>query len=148
MAAIFQLIEIKNERDSSRKSVSLGIQVRVGEQVGTLPITAECGSVGAFANEVKALQKELEDALGKARALFEGKSSGEGSEISGDMTPEQVWAVLSAISGEDAFVETFNGMAEERRREVAEYILTSCNIFAGKAAVFSARYDSDAALLE
>jgi hypothetical protein len=148
MTAIFQLIEIKNERDSSGKSVSLGIQARVGEHVNTLPITGECRSVGALATEVKALQKELEDALEKGRTLFEGKPSRGGTEISDDMTPEQVWSALSAIAGDEAFAERFNIMPEERRREVAEYILTSCNIFTGKAAVFSARYDSDAALLE
>ena len=148
MTKLFQLIEINNEHRASGKSFSLGIQVRVGEHTGTLPVTAECRSVGAFATEVKALQKELEGIFEEGKALFEGKISGGGMGITEDMNPERVWSVLSAISGEEPFAEGFNSMAEERRREVAEYILTSCNIFSGKAAVFSARYDSDTALLE
>lgn len=148
MNKVFELIENKDEQGVSGKSVSLGIQVTIGEHASILPVTKECRSVGALAKEVKALQKELEDALEKGKALFQGKSAGGGTEITDDMSPEQVWSVLSGIAGEDLFAESFNSMAEERRREVAEYILTSCNIFAGKAAVFSARYDSDTALLE
>jgi hypothetical protein len=147
MAGIFQLIETKNDQGPSGKSMSLGIQVRVGDHTSVLPVTAECRSVGALTKEVKALQEELEAALEKGTALFTGKSSGAGMEISEDMAPEQVWSILSAIAGEEAFAESFNSLPEEQRRVVAEYILTSCNIFAGKAAVFSARYDSDTALL-
>jgi hypothetical protein len=148
MAGMFQLLELKNEHGASGKSISLGIQVRVAEHTSILPVTSECLSVGALTKEVKALQKELEDALERAKGLFEGRGSSGGMGITDDMLPEQVWSVLSAISGDGPFVESFNSMAEDRRREVAEYILTSCNIFAGKAAVFSARYDSDTALVE
>jgi hypothetical protein len=148
MTKLFQLIEIKNEQGISEKNISLGIQVKIGEQTSIVPVTSECRSVGALTREVKTLQKELEDTLERAKDLFERKPSGGGMEITEDMTPPQVWSVLSAISGEEPFAEGFNSMAEERRREVAEYILTSCNIFSGKAAVFSARYDSDTALLE
>jgi len=147
MAKLFQLIEIENDQETSGKSISLGIQVTIGEHTSILPVTTECHSVGALTKEVKALQEELEDFLARGKALFQGKRGG-GMEITDDMTPEQVWSVLSAIAGEEPFAKTFNSMGEERRREVAEYVLTSCNIFAGKAAVFSARYDSDAALLE
>jgi len=148
MTKLFQLIEIKNEQGISEKNISLGIQVKIGEQVSIVPVTAECRSVGALTKEVKSLQKELEDSLEKGKAVFQGKPAGPGTGISDDMPAEEVWSVLSGITGEDSFVETFNAMAEERRREVSEYILTSCNIFAGKAAVFSARYNSDTALLE
>ena len=148
MTKIFQLIVARNDQGASGKSVSLGIRITLGDQTNILPVSPECRSVGAISKEVKALQKELEDSLGMAKDLFEGKRPGGGMSITDDMIPSQVWGVLSAVSGDDAFAESFNSMAEERRREVAEYILTSCNIFAGKAAVFSERYDSDTALLE
>ena len=147
MTKVFQLIEVNHE-GTSGKSISLGIQVKIGGHTSVLPVTTECRSFGALTKEVKALQNELEDSLEQGKALFQGKRLGGGMEITDDMNPEQVWSVLSAIGGEEAFAEGFNSMAEERRREVAEYILTSCNIFTGKAAVFSARYDSDNALLE
>ncbi|MEW6665267.1 MAG: nitroreductase [Thermodesulfobacteriota bacterium] len=57
---------------------------------------------------------------------------------------EKIWVVLSGME-EKAFVEAFNGLEEVKRREVAEYVLTRCNIFSGNARIFSARYDEESA---
>ena len=57
-------------------------------------------------------------------------------------------AVLSAVSEEAAFVQGFNDLEERTRKAVAEYVLTRCNIFAGKASLFSSRYDSASGLIE
>jgi hypothetical protein len=59
-----------------------------------------------------------------------------------------VWSILSSIEDEDQFVRRFNALEEEKRREVAEYVLTKCNIFSGKASAFSSRYSNETGLLE
>jgi len=148
MKKLFQVVERTHKEAESGKSLHLGIELKIGEQVTILPVTDECRSYAAFAGEIDLFQKELEGYLERAKALFEGKISKGGLGIDDDMAPEQVWTALSAIGGEDLFAGGFNALKEEKRREVAEYVLTSCNVFAGKAAVFSTRYDSDSALLE
>lgn len=64
------------------------------------------------------------------------------------MKAEEIWSILSAILGEVDFIQAFNALEEGTRREVAEHVLTHCNVFSGKAAVFSSRYDEKSALME
>jgi len=148
MKKLFQVVERTDKEAGSGKSLHLGIELKIGEQVTILPVTGECRSYAAFAGEINLFQKELEGHLERARAVFEGRSSGDGLEINDNMAPDRIWTALSAISGEDLFAGGFNALKEEKRRQVAEYVLTSCNVFSGKAAVLSARYDNDSALLE
>lgn len=148
MKQIFQLIEATETGDAQEKNISLGIQVKVGEHMSVLPVTAACRSFRAFASEIEALRKELEIHLESAELLFQGRSLKDEMKISDDMSSEQIWTLLSAIAEEERFVKGFNALNEEKRREVAEYVLTCCSVFSGKAAVFSARYDSDSSLLE
>ena len=145
---LFHLIERGSGPGAAEKNVSLGIRIKMGDQEGVFPVSPECGSVEALSREIEGLQKELEDAFETGRSFFQGKGFEGGKGITDDLSPEEVWSLLSHMAGEEPFGEHFNAMAEERRRAVAEYILTSCNIFSGKAAVFSARYDSDSALLK
>lgn len=42
----------------------------------------------------------------------------------------------------------FNDLEEVTRRRVADYVLTSCNVFSGRAAFFSERYESESATME
>jgi hypothetical protein len=148
MKKLFQLIEEATGTGASEKSVSLGIRITIGDQESVFPVSPDCRSVEVLSREIKVLQKELEDAFETGKRFLQGKGFEGGKGIDDDLSPEEVWSLLSDMAGEEPFVEHFNAMAEERRRAVAEYILTSCNIFSGKAAVFSARYDSDSALLK
>lgn len=148
MREIFQLVEVTDKGAAQERTVSLGIQVKVGERMNVLSVTSACRSFEEFASEMEALKKELETHLESAGILFQGRSSKDEMKVSDDMTPEQIWSALSAIAEEERFVRVFNALKVERRREVAEYVLTSCNVFSGKAAVFSARYDSDSSFLE
>jgi hypothetical protein len=64
------------------------------------------------------------------------------------MAPDKVWVILKEMDGEEAFVEAFNQLDQARRGLVAEHVLTKCNIFSGRAAIFSARYNSAIGLIE
>jgi hypothetical protein len=39
-------------------------------------------------------------------------------------------------------------MSYEKRIEVADYVLSHCNVFSGQASVFSMRYNSEEGLLD
>ena len=85
----------------------------------------------------------------RAKDLLEGdRSSDVTIEFDVDMAPEEIWALLSEVDDEDLFVTTFNNLEESRRREIAEHVLTHCNIFTGQASVFSSRYDNESGFME
>ena len=64
------------------------------------------------------------------------------------MSPEEIWLILSELSQEDLFAESFNSLEEGTRKAVAEHVLTQCNVFSGMPSVFSSRYNSETGLLE
>ena len=64
------------------------------------------------------------------------------------MAPEEIWSILSGVSDEDLFIKGFNNLDEGKRRDVAEYVLTQCNIFSGKASIFSSRYNNETGLMD
>mgnify|MGYP001071422400 CR=1 FL=1 len=87
--------------------------------------------------------------LKEAEAVFHPETLSEaGFRFPQGMEPDKVWAILKEMDGEEAFVEAFNQLDQERRGSVAEHVLTKCNIFSGRAAVFSSRYNSATGLLE
>jgi adenosylcobinamide kinase/adenosylcobinamide-phosphate guanylyltransferase len=69
-------------------------------------------------------------------------------DINPDLTPAEIWALLSGVPDEPSFVRGFNSLEESKRREVAEHVLTRCNVFSGRASVFSSLYKDDSALME
>ena len=85
----------------------------------------------------------------KARDLFMGDRPSEGQlDIDAEMEPAQMWALLSEIEDVGQFVKIFNELDEPRRKEIAEHVLTHCNIFTGKASVFSSRYDNESGFMK
>ena len=68
--------------------------------------------------------------------------------ISADMKPGDIWSALEKIEDQDFFIEQFNILEEEIRKAVAEHVLTQCNVFSGKGATFSARYNEQTKCME
>ena len=91
----------------------------------------------------QAIKEGLDSLLAKAKGLFRESPAEEGLDLRSDMEPEEIWSILSVVSDEDLFINSFNNLDEAKRREVAEHILTRCNIFSGKASVFSSRYNNE-----
>jgi hypothetical protein len=148
MSGIFRLLKAEGEEERGHPALVLGIDLRIGERQVPCPISGVCRSREELAREVEAVKASLQRLLGEGAALFEKGRSGEGGGISPDMKAEEVWSVLSAIPEEDRFRRLFNGLDEAKRREVAEHVLTHCNVFTGRGAGFSADFNSDTALLE
>jgi hypothetical protein len=101
-----------------------------------------------FESEIRDLKEQLDMVLGQGKAYYQTSSLQGQLAIRSDMAPEEIWSVLSRTEDEGLFVEGFNSLEEPKRKEVAEHILTSCNIFSGKAAVFSSRYKEESSLME
>lgn len=127
---------------------SVGIRLKIGGHEIVCPVSRACNTYEALQIEVQAIKNDLESILERAKQVYRQPKIEEGIQLRPDMAPEEIWTVLSGVSDETLFVESFNGLDESKRREVAEYVLTKCNIFSGKASVFSSRYNSETALMD
>ena len=112
------------------------------------PVSKSCASYRALEIEVQAIKDELDALLQRAQKSFEASATEDELDLRPDMSPEEIWTVLSGLSQEDLFVKSFNRLEEGTRRAVAEHVLTQCNVFSGMPSVFSSRYNSETGLLE
>lgn len=146
MEELFELIT-RLDTNEGKTSVGLGIRLKVAGHETVCPVIRSCDDYKAFERESQALIHRLEQIQQKARALFQSTASATRLSIGSDMPAKEIWGALSIVSDESQWVAAFNDLNEAQRRAVAEHILTHCNIFSGKAAIFSKRYDSETGLM-
>lgn len=143
MSGIFQIINGNKESKDSPATFSLGIKMKIGHLETICPIT-ESLSKESLEAEIDSLKDELAELLKK----LESCSNGTGlSGIDDNASPLEIWQVLSSITDNSILTEQFNSLSESRRRELADYIFANCNMFTGKGAYFSARYEQATGLL-
>ena len=148
MKGIFDLIRSPEGGKGEKPMFRLGLRLKIGDQETVCPLTRPFESFEALENGVQFIKEDLGLVLERARGLFEGTpSSVNGLDFDEDATPEEIWILLSKIEDENSFVDTFNGLDEARRNAVADYVLTHCNVFSGKASILSSRYDNDSGLM-
>ncbi len=148
MSDIFRIMEVSRPKGDDVREIRLGIELTIGQQRSTCPVSRVCRSYEDFVAEVKRFEENLSRVLKDARILFGESPHGQEPLITPEMSPQEIWNVLCSIEDEDLFVGTFNGLDRQVRGAVAEYVLTQCNVFSGMASVFSARYDNETTLLE
>jgi len=148
MPDIFKIIEIHKERQDDKRGICIGIDIRIGQNKVSCPISEVCYSDRDLVVEVERIQENINRIAESGKRLFGVDLPDKGLRITPGMAPEKVWPVLSEIAEDDFFVESFNALSPTMRTEVAEYVLSHCNIFSGKGAVFSARYDNKTGLME
>ena len=148
MDKIFELIVQQGEGQDTKPEARIGIRVKLSSFETTCFVTQPCPSYHALESEVQAIRQNLEDVLKEARKTFESASKRDRLGLRPEMTAGEIWTILSAIADEKEFVRAFNTLEEGKRKEVAEHVLTHCNVFSGKAAVFSSRYDGQSAFME
>lgn len=141
MDSIFEMIKVPPKGEGEDTAVCLGIRVMVGGRKSVCPFTGPFDNYQNLAGEIQALKEKLDGILMEAKDLLPEVPQGIGSEIGPDMSPEEMWSLLSRISDDESFLLSFNDLAEDKRKAVAEYVLTECNIFSGRASLFSSRYD-------
>jgi hypothetical protein len=147
MKGIFDLIKSSDDQEGKKKEVRLGLRIKLGDQETLWPLTKPFDSYEGLTGEIRSIGEDLELILQKAKNHFEGGGRFQGFDLDADMEPPEVWAHLSKIEDVALFVESFNRLDEVRRREVAEHVLTHCNIFSGMASVFSERFDNESGFM-
>ena len=148
MESIFEMVTETGKGEDAQTTVSVSLRLKVGGHKTTCPISRACDSYEALEIEVQAIKNGLDSLLAEAKNVFGEAAAEEGLDLSSDMAPEEIWSILSGVSDEHLFIKGFNNLEEGKRREVAEYILTQCNIFSGKASIFSSRYNNETGLMD
>jgi hypothetical protein len=143
---MFELI-IQQNNEKNKQNVTLGLRLKVAGHETVCPVTRPCENFRTFEMELEPILGQLEGIRKRARELFERSSAQGKLGLRSDMTPPEIWTILGGIKDDEEFSRSFNSLEEAKRREVAEHILTKCNIFSGKAAVFSSRYDETTAMM-
>lgn len=147
MKKIFGVITESNGEEE-KKIVRIGIRVETAGCETLCPVTGPCRSYQETQAEIGHLKRGLDDLLGRVKEVFQGDSCNGGLGLTAAMNAEEIWGILSEVADDHAFVQGFNGLEETRRREIAEYVLTKCNVFSGRASFFSSHYDAASGLLE
>ena len=148
MEEIFEIIRAPGKEDRDEIKISLGIRVKLGGHETICPVTKSSNSFENLELEAQAIKDHLDKVMTRARDVYKGDKNLEGPELGPDMSSEEIWAVLSHFEDMDLFINNFNNLDEDKRKEVAEHVLTRCNIFSGKASTFSSRYNNESGFLE
>ncbi len=147
MHEVFEIIRVSHG-EKGEKILRLGIRVRMAGYETLCPVTEPCRSYQGAQVEIERLKRDLDGLLKQVKDAFEGDASGKVPGITAEMDAEQIWGILAKITEDRTFMQGFNELEETRRREVAEHILTRCNIFSGRASFFSSRYNEASGLME
>lgn len=147
MKNLFELINSSETQGGGKKAVALGIKVQIGENASVCPVADECTSGPELELQVKNIKGMLDEILAAAKAVLEGSKNSGAISLRDDMSPQEIWKILSMESDESLFIEGFNGINDTKRRDVADYVLSNCNTFTGKGAVISARYDRESGFI-
>jgi len=140
------------DEKNSKVGVSLNIEVADGEG-STLSesvlLVKKCSSYEILHKEISRIKEELDILLEKSRSLFEAEIGEEKSQgADEDMSAKEIWDFLSMIKDPEVLLVKFNSMSRQKRFEVADYVLSNCNVFSGPASIFSMRYNSEEGAIE
>ena len=147
MEDVLDIVWEEEEGTKKGRVLRIGIRIRLGDHEAFCPISAPIESLQEWEAAVQEILEGMERLSHKGRELLEPPKSKKSLDLTGDLNPEELWSRLSQLEAEDDFIQTFNTLEPTRRREVADYVLTRCNIFSGNAAIFSSRYDDESGSL-
>jgi hypothetical protein len=148
MRDIFKMITVDNQKEEGKKALSIGIDFQIAGREICCPVSENCHSYEELLVEIEAIQRNLERMIEEAKTYFKGPASKDGSAFTSETSPEETWAILSEIQDELDFVKRFNSLDDTRRKEVADHVITKCNVFSGRGSVFSARYNNKTGYME
>lgn len=131
----------KDSEEQEKILARLGIQ---NDQEDNVYLTSGCESMEQFEEEVRGLQQEMEDVLGQVRAKWQALTETEVSMDNSDPfnDPKGIWQDMENCKSDQEMIDFFNGFDEEIRKKVAEYVLTSVNMFQGSAPIFASHYNN------
>jgi len=145
-------IEKGVDEKNSKVGVSVNVEAADGEGStlgGSVLLVEKCSSYEILYKEVSRIKEELDSLLEKSERLFEveiGEKKSQG--VNEDMSVKEIWDFLSMIKDPEVLLVKFNSMSRQKRFEVADYVLSNCNVFSGPASIFSMRYNSEEGAIE
>ncbi|MFO7875420.1 MAG: hypothetical protein R6U55_02415 [Desulfovermiculus sp.] len=109
----------------------------------------ESASLEELGPEIEALEKGLKEIKSQAQRAWEKlpHEDASGPTSNQDMQPAQIWAQLEACSSHQELQDTFNNLPDTVRREVAQHVFSTVNMFAGAGSFFAQNYDHGTAML-
>jgi hypothetical protein len=129
-----------------KKADKYAVGVFVDKEGFVYPLTDFFSDLSLLEEAVKELCVQLNEIVIKAKKDIDASTLN--LKVSSEMSPEEVWNILTKIKDEQEFIKAFNSLKEEKRREVADFVFSKCNVFSGKGAIFSFRYNNTTAMLE
>ncbi|MBW1613972.1 MAG: hypothetical protein DRG35_00045 [Deltaproteobacteria bacterium] len=147
-------LEIEKGVDEKNSRVGVSVNVDVSDAEGStlsgsVLLVEKCSSYEILHKEVSQIKDQLDLLLEKSRRLFEAEvGEEEGQGVNEDMSVNEIWDVLSMIKDPEVLLVKFNSMSRLKRLEVADYVLSHCNVFSGPASIFSMRYNIEEGILE
>ncbi|HDH86721.1 MAG TPA: hypothetical protein ENF36_01580 [Desulfobacteraceae bacterium] len=147
-------LEIEKGVDEKNSRVGVSVNVDVSDAEGStlsgsVLLVEKCNSYEILHKEVSQIKDQLDLLLEKSRRLFEAEvGEEEGQGVNEDMSVNEIWDVLSMIKDPEVLLVKFNSMSRLKRLEVADYVLSHCNVFSGPASIFSMRYNIEEGILE
>ena len=76
------------------------------------PVSKACSSYEALEIEIQAIKDELDALLQRAKEGFEVSATDDALGLRPDMSPEEIWLILSKFTEEDLFTKSYNSMEE------------------------------------
>ncbi|RLB25007.1 MAG: hypothetical protein DRG71_04600 [Deltaproteobacteria bacterium] len=143
-----RFITFQETDEQGNETYYVGIELKVDGHTLKCPVSEGCLEYSNLDEQIASLQQELQELRDKVRSVASMSEEGVSLDFPSGTPAEEIWEKLCEISDEESFVAGFNSLPDVQRMEVAEHVLTHCNIFSGRAAVFSARYNSESGVLE
>jgi hypothetical protein len=147
-------LEIEKGIDEKTSKVGISKEVTIADErgsnlSGSISLIQGCDSYQLLEKEVAAIKGELDTLLEESKRIFRDQGNlEEASNVDESKSAREIWDFLSSIKAPEVLLATFNGMGYEKRIEVADYVLSHCNVFSAPASMFSMRYNSEEGLLE
>ena len=135
-------------KENSGMTLRLSAVNRTDDEGSAIPLTPECSTVEEFEQAVQALKFELENRIEEARTTFRHSPVSKEAQVMEPQSTEEIWQAMERSGSIHRMKEIFNGLALERRKEVANFIFTRMNIFKGAALAFSQGYNEEQGILE
>jgi len=116
---------------------------------GSVSLIPRCESYQLLEREVAAIKGELDRLLEESKSLFEAQGKLQGApDVDESKSAQEIWDLLSTIEDPEVLAARFNTISHEKRLEIADYVLSHCNVFSGPASIFSMKYHSEEGLLK
>jgi hypothetical protein len=149
MNPVFKIALVEREEGKEGMELRIGMETETGS--GSIVTYRVFHSYEELKAEIEALESQLHTVLEQAKgALAQPDREERRPEVELKMgeDPAQNWKQLETIEADEDFFHAFNRLAEDKRRSLADYVLSSQNIFKGRASLFSLHYDDETGTLK